>query len=213
MNVKKWSLVVVLIILISISACDSFMQTGNKDALETQQEATLQKKLEEAQASTAIFETSVAKALTEQAPPPTATFTSTPVPTDTPSSTDTPLPTDTPEPTETPLYSATPTTDPHPWVMQDWCLEHVGCGKYAVVNQTDSWLQLTAKELETGYAEFFSIRKSTTGYITLRPGKYRVEFRYWCNNKKDTYTVVWPLSGMWTDYFKCPGGYHHSEHD
>lgn len=173
MKPKALFFVFILVLLFSASACDSILPTEDEGALETQQEATLQKKLEEAKTSTAAFETSVAEALTEEAPPPTATFTSTPVPTDTPSATETPIPTDTPEPTETPLYTATPTKDPHPWVMQDWCLDHVGCVKIEVKNKQPNWVQVYLTFLETNEKDFFSISPKGHAWITLRPGRYR----------------------------------------
>ncbi len=195
MKPKALFFVFILVLLFSASACDSILPTEDEGALETQQEATLQKKLEEAKTSTAAFETSVAKALTEEAPPPTATFTSTPVPTDTPSATDTPMPTDTPEPTETPLYTATATTDPHPWVMQEWCLDHDGCERLEVKNKQPNWINITLTYLETGEVKFFAIQPKGHAWITLRPGRYRYKFKHCGGTEVDE--GIHPLTSNW----------------
>jgi hypothetical protein len=112
---------------------------------------------------TSVFETAVSQAMTEAAPPPTATFTQPP-----PAS-------DTPEPTYTPDSSPTPEIQPtseNPWLLTDWCLDHVGCEKFEVKNQSNFWIAMFLEYTDTGVSKLFSIPPKGHAWITLRPGQY-----------------------------------------
>lgn len=178
MKIKKHIIIFFIVFVIFISGCLPLPTEPMEDpgAKETQEEATLQAKFQEAETSTAVyktssaeetavFETSVAKEMTKQAPPPTATYTATPEFTDTPT------------PTETPRFTSTPTTDPNPWVMQDWCLDHKGCVPFRVYNRQSDWVKVQLTYLETGFIQFWSIRPNGQATITLRPGEYSYEFK------------------------------------
>jgi hypothetical protein len=94
----------------------------------------------------------------------------------------------------------------NPWMLQSWCVDHVGCVKYDLLNRTDSWLQVELKESDTGVTGFFSVRSKTTGQITLIPGQYSVKYTWWCEEEASSFSVVKSL-GSWTDEFKCPQGF------
>jgi len=96
----------------------------------------------------------------------------------------------------------------YPWMLQNWCLEHMsGCVEYNLQNRTDSWLQVEIKELETGVTRFFTIRSQTTGEITLIPRQYSVRYTWWCSGNAKSLSIVKSL-GSWIDVFKCPQGFH-----
>lgn len=162
------------------------------------------------QTKTALANTAVGQGKTENAPPPTATFTLTPASTNTPRPTNTAAVTNTPAPTNTQPATATASpapTEENPWVMQEWCVNHTGCHKYGVRNKTDSWLQVTMEKKSTGETEFFSIQSGRTQLITVRPGAYHVDYVYWCDGEQGTYSASWPINEQWIDVFKCPQGY------
>ncbi len=175
MNRKRfWLLFVLALMLFSLSACDLPSKSSNAE----DGSVDIAQQVNDALTSTAAFETAVAKALADAAPP---TDTPLPPPTDTPVATDTPAATNTPEPTNTPEDTATPTLEPtpeNPWVMQQWCLDHVGCGKLEIRNQTDSWAQITLTYLETGQQKFFTGAPKARSYITLQPGMYHYVFNF-----------------------------------
>ena len=110
---KQTTVIITIVISLSLilSACGTGLLPTEK-ADDASIEETVQAKFAEAAAKTAVLETAVAKELTEQAPPPTATFTFTP------EFTETPLPSDTPSITDTPTLE--PTSE-NPWIMQTWC--------------------------------------------------------------------------------------------
>jgi len=90
----------------------------------------------------------------------------------------------------------------NPWMLQSWCMDHVGCHIYDVQNKTDSWLQIELKETDTGVTGFFTVQSKTTGSITLIPGQYRVKYTWWCDGEVSSLTEVKSL-GSWIDVFKC----------
>ncbi len=96
-------------------------------------------------------------------------------------------------------------TPENPWMLQNWCLDHIGCVKYGVRNRTDSWVQIELKESDTGVTGFFSVRSKSFGQITLIPGQYTVKYTWWCDGKAKTFSDVKSL-GSWVDVFKCPQG-------
>ncbi len=190
---KRINGVVSVIIFLSLilSAC-STNSLPAEEADNASIEETVQAKLAEAIAETAVFETIVAKQLTEQAPPPTATFTFTP------EFTETPLPTDTPSITDTPTLE--PTSD-NPWMMQTWCETHSGCVKVQVVNKTDYWAQITLTYNETGQVKFFTGPPNQNSWITLRPGSYRYVFSF-CDGKQQS-SGYHNLNATWYILAKC----------
>ncbi len=96
----------------------------------------------------------------------------------------------------------------NPWMLQSWCLDHMdGCVEYNLQNQTDSWLQVEIKELETGVTRFFTIRSKTTSQITLIPGQYSVNYTWWCKGDTKSMQTVKSL-GSWIDVYKCPQGFY-----
>jgi hypothetical protein len=99
-------------------------------------------------------------------------------------------------------------TSANPWMLQSWCEDHATkCAKYEVRNNTDSWLQITLRNTETGATGFFTIRSKTLGQITLIPGQYQATFTWWCKGDIRSMTEVMPI-GYWKDYFKCPSGHY-----
>jgi len=115
---KRTTAIVTIVISLSLilSACGTGLLPTEK-ADDASIEETVEAKLAEAVAKTAVIETAIAKELTEQVPP-TEAFTSTP------EFTETPLPTETPSITDTPTIE--PTSE-NPWMMQTWCEDHSGC--------------------------------------------------------------------------------------
>ena len=116
------------------------------------------------------------------------------------------------ETTITPEVDSTPDVQPtseNPWTLQAYCeQEHTGgCAKYDVYNKTDSWLQVTLRNTETGETGFFTIRSKDIGRITLMPGQYQATFTWWCKGDIRSMTETMPI-GMWKDYFKCPQGHY-----
>ena len=181
---------IIILLLLVLSACTTSSpadEAGNVNI-----EETVQKKLSEAKTETAVFETAIAKELTAQAPPPSATFTFTP------EFTETPLPTDTPAITDTPTLE--PTSD-NPWMMQVWCETHSGCVKVKVVNKTNYWAQITLTYNETGQVKFFTGPPNQNSWITLRPGSYRYVFSF-CDGKQ-TSSGYHNLNATWYILAKC----------
>ena len=115
------------------------------------------------------FREGLCKELTEEAPPPSATFTFTP------EFTETPLPSDTPSITDTPTLE--PTSD-NPWMMQTWCEDHSGCVKLEVRNKTAYWAQITLTYNETGQVKFFTVSPKRNAFITLLAGNYKYVFNF-----------------------------------
>ena len=114
---------------------------------------------------------------------------------------------ETPEPNEGEAPEIQPTS-PNPWMLQEWCEDHMtGCAKYDVYNKTDSWLQITLRNTETGATGFFTIQSKTMGQITLIPGQYQATFTWWCKGDIRSMTETMPI-GLWKDYFKCPQGHY-----
>lgn len=187
----------ILLFSLIFSACTT---TQTNQVSDEDIEATVQQKLSDSLTETAVFQKAVSEELTQQAPPPTKTFTPTPA------ATFTPLPTDTPAITDTPTLE--PTSE-NPWVLQAWCLEHEGCAVYEVRNKTDDWMQVTLTKTDTGEIGFFSIRRRSTGYITLRSGQYDALYTWWCNGDMGSMKRTWP-AGLWIDIFECPNGYKYS---
>lgn len=100
----------------------------------------------------------------------------------------------------------------NPWVFQNWCLEHLGCGRYGIHNYTNGWLQIYLTDHNTGQKGFFTVPPkgpTSDGYefITLRPGNYQAKYVYWCGGDMRTFEINWPLNQFWTDIFRCPQGY------
>ena len=112
----------------------------------------------------------------------------------------------TPEEDSTPQVQA---TSANPWTLQAWCEEkHTGgCAVYEVNNKTDSWLQVTLRNTETGETGFFTIQSKSTGKITLISGQYQATFTWWCKGDIRSMTETMPI-GLWKDYFKCPQGHY-----
>lgn len=102
--------------------------------------------------------------------------------------------------------------DDNPWVLQDWCLTHLGCSKAGTKNKTDGWLQIYLTSNWDGESGFFTIPPKGTGWITLRPGQYTATYVFWCNGKMRTQTYyTWPMNEFWRyDIFTCPWGYTYS---
>ncbi|MCK4489569.1 MAG: hypothetical protein KAU23_04875 [Anaerolineales bacterium] len=190
---KRTTVIITIVISLSLilSACGTGLLPTEK-ADDASIEETVQAKFAEAAAKTAVLETAVAKELTEQAPPPTATFTSTP------EFTETPLPTDTPSITDTPTLE--PTSE-NPWIMQTWCEEHSGCVKVRVENKTDDWAQITLTYNETGQVKFFTVAPRRNAWITLLPGSYRYVFNFCGGKHQDS---GWHnLNANWYILAKC----------
>jgi hypothetical protein len=112
----------------------------------------------------------------------------------------------TPEPEDGEEPEIQPTSS-NPWMLQAWCEDHNGCAKYEVFNKTDSWLQITLRNTETGDTGFFTIQSKTMGQITLIPGQYQATFTWWCKGDIRSMTEIMPI-GLWKDYFKCPQGHY-----
>ncbi|OQY29026.1 MAG: hypothetical protein B6I38_08635 [Anaerolineaceae bacterium 4572_5.1] len=112
----------------------------------------------------------------------------------------------------TPSVAVAESEDPpvDPWVLQPWCLEHAGCGKYGLRNRTDYWLQVYLTKTDSGETGFFTVRPNDNAYITLIPGQYESTYVWWCSGEMETWTTVWPANQYWTDVFRCPGGYSNS---
>lgn len=98
-------------------------------------------------------------------------------------------------------------TPENPWMLQSWCVDHVGCVSYDLQNKTDSWLQVELKETDTGVTGFFTVQSKSMGQITLIPGQYRVKYTWWCGGEVGSLTEIKAL-GSWIDVFKCPQGYY-----
>ena len=110
-----------------------------------------------------------------------------------------------PELTSTPEIQA---TSENPWMLQAWCEQHKdGCAIYEVHNRTDSWLQVTLRNTETGETGFFTIQSKNIGKITLISGQYQANFTWWCKGDIRSMTEIMPI-GLWKDYFKCPQGHY-----
>ena len=190
---KRTTAIVTIVISLSLilSACGTGLLPTEK-ADDASIEETVEAKLAEAVAKTAVIQTAVAKELTEQAPPPTAAFTSTP------EFTETPLPSDTPSITDTPTLE--PTSD-NPWMMQTWCEDHSGCVKLEVKNKTDYWAQVTLTYNETGQVKFFTVSPRRNAFITLLPGNYRYIFNF-CDGQY-TASGYHNLNATWLITAKC----------
>ncbi|MGB2956797.1 MAG: hypothetical protein WBB64_12625 [Anaerolineales bacterium] len=182
---------VIIFLSLILSACGTGLLPTEK-ADDASIEETVQAKLAEAVAKTAVLETAVAKELTEQAPPPTEADTSTP------EFTETPLPSDTPSITDTPTLE--PTSD-NPWMMQTWCEDHSGCVKVEVKNKTDYWAQVTLTFNETGQVKFFTVSPRRNAFITLLPGNYKYVFNF-CDGK-ETSSGWHNLNATWYILAKC----------
>ena len=182
---------VIILLSLVLGACT----TGSSPAEEITDESieeTVQAKLAEAVAQTAVIETIVAKELTEQAPPPSATFTFTP------EFTETPLPSETPSITDTPTLE--PTSD-NPWMMQTWCEDHSGCVKLEVRNKTAYWAQITLTYNETGQVKFFTVSPNRNAFITLLAGNYKYVFNF-CDGEY-TNSGWHNLNATWLITAKC----------
>lgn len=182
---------VIILLSLVLGACT----TGSSPAEEITDEGieeTVQAKFAEAVVQTAVIETTVAKELTEQAPPPTAAFTFTP------EFTETPLPSETPSITDTPTLQ--PTSD-NPWMMQTWCETHSDCVKVKVENKTTDWAQITLTFNETGQVKFFTVSPKSNAFITLLPGSYRYVFNF-CDGEQ--VSSGWHnLNANWYILAKC----------
>ena len=201
MSKFKWALIVIVCCGLLTSGCLPFMLANRNSGSEGNEPET-----DEGQIQTAIVKTMAAE--TALAPPPSRTPTFTPSPTYTPAFTPTPTMTSTPAPTDTPQVQP---TAKDPWMLQAWCEDHpTGCVAYEVLNQTDSWLQVSLRKTDTGESGFFSIRAKSTRKITLIPGQYNVKFTWWCKGKAYEMNQTWPI-GLWRDKFKCPAGYYGSD--
>ena len=190
---KRTTVIVTIVISLSLilSACGTGLLPTEK-ADDANIEETVQAKLAEAVAKTAVIETAVAKELTEQAPPPTAAFTSTP------EFTETTLPSETPSITDTPTLE--PTSD-NPWMMQTWCETRPGCVKVQIQNKTDDWAQVTLTYNETGQVKFFTVAPRRNAFITLLPGSYRYIFNF-CDGKHQE-SGYHNLNANWYILAKC----------
>ena len=99
-------------------------------------------------------------------------------------------------------------TDENPWVFQNWCLNHLGCGDFGIRNKTDGWLQITMTYGPTGESEFFSFAPKSRHFVTMRPGSYYHNITAWRNGKMnnwDLYMVSLPGNQFWEYEFKCFG--------
>lgn len=98
-------------------------------------------------------------------------------------------------------------TDDNPWVLQDWCLTHVGCGKFGIANKTDGWLQVYLEEVDTGEKGFFSIPPKGYNFITARPGPYLSTYIFWCDGEMRTIDFggrAMPVNQFWRKIiFSC----------
>lgn len=154
------------ILIISLFAIVLGAGCGISQSSPPETEIQIDQQVDPAQ-ETYVFETAVSLAMTDAAPPPSATFTQPPPATNTP------------EPTFTPEASPTPEIAPtseNPWVLQSWCEDHDGCERLEVKNQTDYWVNIYLKYLDTGTDGSFSIPKRGHAWITLRPGQYKYIF-------------------------------------
>ncbi len=98
-----------------------------------------------------------------------------------------------------------PPVDPY---TMPWCLEHEGCHRFGIKNQTDSWLQVYTTNLQTSEKKFFTIRSGDTIFLKGRPGSYMWDFVWWCSGEMDTWHVHQaPLNSNWVIRFRCPGGF------
>jgi hypothetical protein len=190
---KRITVIASVIILLSLifGACTTSSSPAEEITDENIEE-TVQAKLAEAVAQTAVIETAVAKEMTAQAPPPTATFTFTP------EFTETPLPSDTPSITDTPTL--VPTSD-NPWMMQTSCETSTKCVKVKVENKTSDWAQITLTYNETGQVKFFTVSPNSNAFITLLPGSYRYVFNF-CDGKQ-TSSGWHNLNATWYILAKC----------
>jgi hypothetical protein len=122
-------------------------------------------------------------------------------------STGTPEGTVTQDAQETPESENADVSPENPWMLQNWCADHVGCYIYDISNRTDSWLQVELKESDTGVTGFFTIQSKTIGHITLIPGNYTVKYTWWCDGQVGSLSENKAL-GSWVDVFKCPQGFY-----
>jgi hypothetical protein len=187
--------VCLLLIALSLTACEFIPASDDSGDDE------LQKQLEAALTGTAAVEQAVAEALTSEAEKQAAAITDTPVP---PTATLSPTETPTLPPTETPADTPTETIPPtpeNPWIMQAWCLDHVGCVKTNVENKTNDWAQITLTYIETDETKFFTVRPNGRAQITLRPGMYKYVFNF-CGGEK-YFEGTHTLNNNWKIVAKC----------
>lgn len=192
---RLFFMIILALFTLTLSACLGFL-TGAGDSSES-----VKSEVEKAISETNAFETEVSQRMTsvakktEDAAPPSS---DTPIPS--PTNTTIPSPTNTP----IPLPSDTPTLEPtpeNPWVMQSWCLEHIGCGKVKLINKTDYWAQVTLTYIETGQTKFFSGRPNATDFITLKNGMYKYVFNF-CGGEQ-YFEGYHSLNRNWSIVAKC----------
>lgn len=189
---NKIKIIIAIIVLLSLSllACTMDKQPSINTP-EDDFEKTQESKQFDADVETAVFETTVVRMLTEQAPTITLTFTPSPVPTETP------IPTMT--------ATITPTIWEDPWLLQDRCepFKGSGCVKYMIDNlYNKTWQHVHLIFLDTGEEGYFYIRPKTVGAIKLIPGKYKATYIGWCDGEMSTVTKYWTVDS-WIDKFTC----------
>jgi hypothetical protein len=109
--------------------------------------------------------------------------------------TNTPLPpTITPTPKHTPTPEVEPTSE-DPYLLTDWCLEHVGCEKFEVRNQSPYAIGIFLRHEDSGAAKDFYVPPKGNVQITLRPGRYYYIFTT-CGGKY-VYEGYHHLSAKW----------------
>jgi len=98
--------------------------------------------------------------------------------------------------------------DPNDPYAFPWCMQHDGCHRFGIANQTDYWLQVYATSWLTGDEGFFTIPPGTKGFLKAQPGPYSWHFVFWCNGEIETEDYYGnALNSNWVIYFKCPMGY------
>ena len=109
--------------------------------------------------------------------------------------TNTPMPpTITPTPEHSPTPEVEPTSD-NPYLLTDWCLEHVGCEKFTVKNQSTFAIGIYLRHEDSGAAKDFYCPPKGNIQITLPPGRYYYIFTT-CNGGS-VYDGYHHLSGKW----------------
>jgi hypothetical protein len=220
---KKIAFLFLLVIVLSLSACELPLAQADTTNIETQVAQTVAagetatamviqvaKEIYDGQTATAAVEKAVSDALTAAAPPPSDTYTPTDEVTDTPEATDTPLePSETPTITDTPTETPTDTPEPSPTikpsatqcfvVINDWCLTHEGCATMTIINKTDSnatvrfWLPKGDTDVT-----FYPPPGRCT--FMIRPGKYNYTFDYCGQHSEGSHA----LNDNWYINLQCP---------
>ncbi len=100
--------------------------------------------------------------------------------------------------TPTPEHSPTPEVEPtsaNPFLLTDWCLEHVGCEKFEVKNQSTFAIGIYLRHEDSKAAKDFYVPPKGNIQITLPPGRYFYIFTT-CGGAS-VYDGYHHLSGKW----------------